>query len=230
MTILLEVLSVAIKKFIIRLAWFNDTDAETVADGGVLTNGTDVEYFNILNGFWKQIKLQTTANSAQLISITENAGANYAAQRIAPANIQNYLQKLVFNAPILLRNRTNTVIACTQSFYDAYAMSLQGQALETMYANMVNGLKTLTYNGIPLIAMPIWDEIIQSYENTGVKLNYPNRALYMHKDFFAVGMDGTRSFDNIETWYNKDSRKVKTEVMGKTDALILNPALFAAAF
>lgn len=229
MAIIYEVLTKAIKKFIIRLFWFNDQNVATVADGGYLTNGTDIEYFNILNGFWKQIQEQVTANAAQLVTITENAGANYAAQVIAPANIQNYLQKLVFGAPILLRNMEGAVIACTQSFYDAYAMSLQGVQLETMFANLMDGQRTLTYNGIPLVPMPIWDEIIRSYENDGTKLYMPNRAVYMHKDFFAAGVDGDDSFEKLETWYNKDERTVKTEAMGKADAVISNPALFAVA-
>jgi len=230
MTILLEVLSESIRKFIIRLFWFNDEDADNVTDGGFITDGIDVGYFDILNGFWKQIFLQTTANPKQLVSISENAGTSYAAQELSSTNIKSYLQQLVFKAPILLRNRANTVIACTQSFYDAYNLSLQGTALETMYANLVNGQKTLTYNGIPLIPVPFWDETIGAFENSGDKLHAPHRAVYLHKDLFAAGVDGDDSFDKLETWYNKDTRKVRTEAMGKADAKILNPELFMAAF
>lgn len=231
MAIVTESLSRSMKKFIIRLFWFNDMGAEYVADGGRITQDVGLQYFNILDGFWKQlfVILTNPANSNQRVTIAENAGATYAAQRLSPANVQGYLQKLVFDAPILLQGYEDAFIVCTKSFYNAYAMSLQGKELESMFTNMVNGIKTLTYNGIPLIAMPIWDEIIKLYENTGVKLMDPHRALYVTKDILACGLDGDDSFEKIETWYNKDTRSVKTEAMGKADAKIMRDDLFMLA-
>ena len=71
--------------------------------------------------------------------------------------------------------------------------------------------------------------MIAQFENTGVKLNNPHRALYVTKDILAVGVDGTDSFEKMNIWYNKDTRQVKTELMGKADAKILNPAMFQLA-
>jgi hypothetical protein len=229
MAIVIEKLTQAIKEFIVRLVWFNNKDAKNIADGGTITAGIDISFFNILDGFWKQLQAQLTANPAQRVTIAENAGTTYTAQELNPANMQGYLQKLVYGADIVLRSSPNGFIACTQSFYDAYAMSLQNVQLESMYANLVNGQKTLTFNGIPLYAMPIWDKMIAQFENTGTKLTNPHRALYTTKDALGVSMDGLDSFEKIETWYNKDTRTVKTEAMGKTDAKLLNPAMFQLA-
>jgi len=229
MNIVVEVLSVAMKKFIIRLVWFNDVNAKNVSANGLITNGVDVKYFNLIDGFWKQIMLQITLNTKQRVAITENTGTTYAGQVLVPANIVGYLQKLVFGAPITLRSQSDGIIPCTQTFYDAYAMSLQGFNLESMYANLVNGQRTLTYNGIPLLAMPIWDEMINAYENTGVKLNNPHRAVYTTKRVLGIGVDDESSFGNVDIWYDKDSRKVKMEGMGVADAKLTNPALFQVA-
>lgn len=227
--IVIEVLTIAIKKFIIRLFWFNDEDAENVADGGIITDGTDVDYFNILNGLWKQLLAQLTINPKQRVAIAENAGANYAAQELDPANVKGYLQKLRFNAPIVLRGKQTAFIVCTQSVYDAWDMYLQGKELESTYVNLVNGQKVLAFNGIPMIPMPIWDEIIALYEDNGTKLNNPHRALYVTKEILAVGVDGETSFDSMRTWYEKKERAVYTELMGKADAKVLNPAMFQLA-
>ena len=227
--IIVQVLSVAIKKFIIRLVWFSDEDAENVSDGGVITDGVDVDYFNILNGLWKQLLIQVTANPAQRIVVDENAGTTYATQELLPAKAATYLQRLKYKAPILLRNNTNAIVPLTQSFYDAWEMYLQGKELESTYVNLVDGRRVLKAYGMTLIPMPIWDEMIAQFENTGTKLNNPHRALYVTKSILAVGVDGEDSFEKMETWYNRDTRKVKTELMGKADTKLLNPAMFQIA-
>jgi hypothetical protein len=46
---------------------------------------------------------------------------------------------------------------------------------------------------------------------------------------WTVGVDGEDSFDNMNVWYNRDTREVKTELMGKADAKLLDPSLFQLA-
>lgn len=229
MTIVVNVLSIAIKKFIFRLVWFNDVNAENVADGGIITDGVDVSYFNILDGLWKQLLAQTTVNAAQRVTITENAAATYALQALDPDAAVSYLESLKFKANVILRAKSGIFIACTQSVHDAYEKYLQGKGIESTYSNLVNGLPVLKYNGIPLIPVPMWDEMIAAYQNTGTKLINPHRALLVHKDYLAVGVDGNDSFDKMNIWYEKKERKVYTELMGKADAKLLNPAMFMLA-
>lgn len=226
MAIILEALAVSIKEFIIRLVWFNDTAADVIANGGTLTAGTDKTFFNLIDGLWKQIMTQVTAAPSQKVTITENAGNTYLLQAIVPANVQGYLQSIVFGADMNLRGMQNGFILCTQSVYDAYAKSLQGVGLESLYTNLVTGFKTLSYNGIPLIPMPIWDLLIKAYYNTGTKTLNPHRILYTSKDLLAVGFDSSKSFGDLDVWYDKDTRLVKIEAQGKADAKLLNPALF----
>jgi hypothetical protein len=237
MSIVVEVLSRAIREFIVRLAWFNDLDAEnyipangqTPAGGGAITPGVDTGYFNILDGLWKQLLIQVAANPAQRVVIAENAGSTYASQELSPDNVKTYLQQLKFKAPITLRSKSDAFIACTQSVYDAWDMHLQGKALESTYTNLVNGQKTLAFNGIPMIPMPVWDKIIGTCEDTGTKLNSPHRALFATKDILAVGVDGEDSFEKMNIWYEKKDRKNYIELMGKADAKLLNPAQFQLA-
>lgn len=230
MNIVVIVLANSLKEFLIRLVWFNDVDADNVANGGLITNGVDVKYFNIIDGLWKQIIIQYTANPAQRITIAENAGATYLAQRLDPTKVRDeYLPNLVYEANMILRAQANGSIFCTQSFYDGYSKSLKGINLESMMVNLIDGRKTLTYDGKPLVAVPVWDKIILAYENNGVKLNNPHRAIYTTKEVLAVGCDDPSSFTDIDVWYNKDERKVKMEGMGKADAKLANPALFTIA-
>lgn len=229
MNIVVEVLVNSIKEFVIRLVWFSDVDADNVADGGQITNGVDVKYFNILNGFFKQFETLITGDAARRVTITENAGANYAAQALLPANVQSYLKNMIYKADLRLRNNKNAILLCTQTVYDAYEQSLElqdGRVLESMYVNLVDGMKGLKIKGRVLVPMPIWDKIIASYYNTGTKWINPHRVVFSTKDVLAVGVDSESSFGDMDIWYNKDERKVKVESMGKADAKILNPKYF----
>lgn len=227
--IILQVLTVSIKKFIIRLVWFNDEDAANVTDGGIITDGVDVDYFNILNGLWKQLITQVTANPSQRVVVTENAGASYTAQDLTPAKAAEYLGKLKYAAPITMRNKENTFVLCTQSFYDAWEIFNTGKELESLYGKLVDGTPTMKAYGMTLVPIPVWDEMISQFEDNGTKLNNPHRALYISKNNIAVGVDGTDSFDNMNIWYEKKERKVYTELMGKADAKIMNPTQFSLA-
>ncbi|OJV40833.1 MAG: hypothetical protein BGO29_14795 [Bacteroidales bacterium 36-12] len=202
----------------------------TVYSGGDITPGAAVKYFNIINGFFKQMEIQITGNAEQHVAIAENAGATYVAQRLTPANVRDvYLPGLIYDANMILRGMDNGVILCTQSFYDGYSKSLKGISLSELYVNLTEGIKVLTYDGIPLVPMKIWDKIIKTYYNNGARLLNPHRAVYVTKDILAVGVDSESSFGDLDIWYNKDSRKVKMESMGKADAKLLNPELFQIA-
>ena len=222
--IVVQVLSVAIKKFIVRLAWFSDTDAKNVSANGVIT-----KYFSIIDGFWKQIIAQTTVNAAQRVAIAENTGATYAQQELSPTSVANYLKALKYKASMVLRSMTDAIVPCTQSVYDAWEQYNQGKEIESLYTKLIDGTETLKAYGMTLMPQPIWDEMIAKYENTGTKLNNPHRAVLTTKDNLNIGVDKESSFEDMRIWYNPDSRKVKTEMMGKADAKLYNPELLQVA-
>ncbi|MCE9334101.1 hypothetical protein K0H02_05615 [Bacteroides fragilis] len=229
MTILMEVLTNSMNEFMYRFIWFSDVDAANIADGGEITDGVAVKYFNLLDGLFKQMDVQIGVNPKQHVPIAENAGADYDAQIVAADKAVGYLRKAYRAAPIALRNLRNKFYLVTQGIYDAYVESLQSACcLETTYQNLVNGMTTVSFNGIPLIAMTIWDEIIASYCNDEAKNRYinPNRIVLTAPEVLAVGVDDPNAFDSVKSWYNPDERKVKIEAMGKGDVKLANPALF----
>ena len=233
--IVVDALHRSIEKFLWRFIWFNDTSAATVANGGVITNGTDVGYFNLINGFWKQIFTQVTSAPAQKLTIAANAKASKALQDsdLTPSDVKSLLQEMTFKAPIVLRQQTDKAIYVTQSIYDAYQKSLsdvQVAALESREENFINGMPALKVNGWDVIAMPMWDEIIRAYEDNGTTYNKPHRALATTKKILGVGFDKVGDFDKLDIWYNRDTRKVKIEGMGNGDAKLLDPTLFIVAY
>lgn len=53
-------LSLAIRKMLMRFAWFGDKAADTVTNGGVLLDTVDKGYFTLIDGFWKRLFTLTT--------------------------------------------------------------------------------------------------------------------------------------------------------------------------
>lgn len=227
MAILLEVLLSSMNEFVYRLIWFEDKDAKNVADGGTVTDGVDTDYFTIIDGLFKQMRMQSADNPKQRVTIAENAGATYDAQSVTSDAAVSYIKTMYRQAPIQLRNLKDKFFLTTQGIWDAYAESLQSaRYLETTYLNLVNGMQTVSYNGVPIIAMPIWDEIITSYFDNGTKFDNPNRIVLSAKSVLAFGVDDPNAFENVESWYEKKDRKVYLQSMGKADAKLANPALF----
>lgn len=228
MNIVLEVLNKSIREFWYRMFWFGDTEAKHVEDSGIITNGLDLEYFTILDGFWKQIFEQVAENPAQRAAvISENAGSSYAFQNLDPENVQKYLADVVFKAPLSLRNMEDRFILVTQSVYDAYEQSLMNACcLESSRMALINGIEALKYKGIPVVAMPIWDKLILSSEDTGTKLNNPHRILFTAKSVLGIGVDTYDRMGNLRIWYDPKDKMVYINGMGRADAKLLNPVLF----
>lgn len=229
MAIVVETLSESIRDFFHRIIWFGDEAAKNVSASGQIKNGVDPKYFNLLNGFFKQMETQITANPKQHVTITENAAATTKEQELPKTKVQEYLEAMIYNAPLQLRNRSEKFILCTQSFYDAYEKSISGGVIESMYRNLIDGVRTLTYHGIPVIAMPFWDDIIASYYGDGKKLVNPHRAVFASKDFLAVGVDSENAMEEVDVWYEKKDDKVYSRGRGKVDAKYSHPGMFVLA-
>lgn len=227
MNVYLEVLGKAFMDFWYRLYWFNDT-AAAEAPAGVITPGTDLRYMKIIDGLWKQIMTQTTVNPAQrAATITENTGATYVDQKLDKTNVIGYLSSLVYDAPLLLRQDANNFILVTQTVYDAYEQALTDACcLESARLALLNGMSALTFKGIPVIPVPIWDKLINLFENDGTKWNNPHRMLYTNKRVLGIGTDDYGKHGELRVWYEKKDRTVYTESLGRADAKLTNPAYF----
>lgn len=229
MAIVLEVLDNSISKFWWRMFWFGDLDAQNVSDGGIITDGVDVGFYTILDGFWKQITAQAAANPSQYaVTISENEGATYADQELDSSKVQEYLTKVVFGAPLKLRNLSDKFILVTQTVYDAYEQSLMDACcLESSRTALINGVEALKFKGIPVVALPIWDELILAGEDTGTKLNNPHRILFTAKSVLGIGVDSIAKMGNLNIWYEQKDKKVYIDGMGRADAKLTAPALFS---
>lgn len=224
--IFLYALTLSVKKMIVRFAWFNDTEAEHFADGGVITDTIPIEYFHVNEGLWKRIFTAIPEGDARHVEIVENAGATYDEQEMTPENVVAMFRSMIKKAGRQLKASPNRRILVTQSIAEAYREYLEDPCcLESSREAMINGTSNLRFRGYPIIEYQDWDLGIEEYHNDVTNTRYfrPNRAILSVPTAMAVGVDAWSSFNIKRIWYEKKDRQVYTEMMGMVDTQILAP-------
>ncbi len=228
-------LELAIYKMLMRLAWFGDTAADTVANGGVLTNGTDAEYFTITDGFWKRLFAIVAADGARRTTIAANAQTTFATQKSALLQsgvATDIIDRLIMDASTDLRQGANQVIYVTQSLKDALSRDIikNNVGSELQWKAIFSGITESEYQGIRLVALPMWDSIIQSYESTGNAWNKPHRALYTTTDNLLVGVDGYTDFAELDVFFDQKSELNLLKSKGMLGTLIAQDNMVQVAY
>ena len=226
-------LELALMKMYVRIAFFGDKDAESVTDGGVIKDASYVPYFTLIDGIWKQLFTIATADASKRVAISANTQTTKAAQ-MAGINTEavNVLNSMINSASPALRQNDNQVIYVTQSFADG----LEAQLLASYYGSELHwesifgGIREARYRGIRLRVVPLWDEIIQSYEGTTTAFNLPHSAIYTTEANLALGVNGTDEFAELDIFFNRDERKNKIYATDKMGALVLDDNMVVVAY
>lgn len=231
--ILEPALEVAVQKMIWRIGWFNDKSAAHVGDGGVITDGVDLELMNVEDGLFKRIFTQVAANGAQRTEIAANAQASAAAQKsalwakgVATGIVDTVLAdadaRIAENGGILMMTR-GMANALANDIKKVYNTQLKW---ETVFS----GFDVTEYDGMQVARIGVWDEMIRTYENDGTKLNLPYRIVYGNPQNFLVGTGGSAIFDKFDIWFERKARTNNIYATGKIGTLIGEETLFQAAY
>lgn len=236
--ILYPALEKAVRRMFWRLAWFSDKNADVIANGGVLTAGTDPDLFKVCDGLFKRLFAIGTADATRVVTIAANAQTTYAAQKAAilTAGVATGIfDQLKLNAPAQVVSNPNAMILCTRGLADALAYDVKVQYKNIMkWETIFEGFDVAEYDGVKVARISIWDEMINAFENTGTAWNKPYRAVYSDTENLLVGVrtnrrsietpDGTQSipdlFEGFDVWFDRKSRTNNIYASGKIGTLI----------
>ena len=231
--IVLPRLELAIYKMLMRLAFFGDTAAETTANGGVLKVGTDKTYFNLTDGIFKQIFDIVTSDAARRVTIAANAESTIADQMTAiQSQAVGVLNSLINGAAPALRQAEDQVIYLTQSLADAFEAQLltSYSGSDLHWEDLFGGIREGRYRGIKLRVMPVWDEIIQTYEGTAAAYNLPHRAIYTTERNLALGVNGTDEFAGVDVFFDRTTQLNHIIARDKMGTLVVADDLIQVAY
>jgi len=219
----------------LRHAWFGNTAAENIADGGVIKNGVDIEYWNAIDGFWVQFVQIGLATPKHRIVIAKNAAASYALQQfdaddVTAQTVTGIFTRMVFAADMRLRNSADRQIVATQSMVDQYSLERQSIRLDIPYDRVEEGIDTFKIQGVTVIPFGFLDRMITSYEDNGVKYNNPHRAVFTTKGNLQIGVENTRDLTELDPFYDKPSKKYYVDYAFNLDALVARDELAVVAY
>lgn len=230
-------LELAVRKMLMRYAWFGDKTAERISGEGNLLDSVDPAYFTLVDGFWKRLFALSAAVPERRTTCAANAAATFAEQKAAMR--QNYaavdfLDALITDAPTVLRQAEGQVVYITQMLRDALDADLKrnNKGSELQWSALFDGITETSYNGVQLIAVPFLDEIIKGCETVGggKAWNKPYRALYTVKDNLLVGMEGNSEIADIQVWFDRNSQMNRILAKDKIGTLIADDNLVQAGF
>ena len=243
--ILMPFLQKAIYATIFRIVWFGDTSA-SVYDSvtnptGSLAAGQDADFFDMTDGLWAQIFAGVSGGTISKTTITANTAATFALQTsgirtagVAEALIDNAID----DAPAALRSTMveDQVILVSQSLYDAAMRDVKNsnKGSELQFDSWFTGIKATKWDGITMIAMPMWDQIIKTSLNNvtypAAAWDKPFRLVYTTKDNLIIGTRSKDLVEQIKYWFSEDDQDNKILVKDTLGALVANDNLIHVAY
>lgn len=239
MNFLEERMSDALQEEVLRIIWFSDVDAADVnaSPPGVLTAGTDADYFNKIDGLWKQLFAIAAADANRLTSglDTRNGGVSFAAQEFVAADttnrvVTNTLQNMRYGADYRLRGMSNLMYVVTQSVSDQYERELTEANVAFTTERLENGMMSLSSGGITVVSFEFWDRIIRAYESDGTKYNLPHRAVLLVKENTKVGTEDVSNLSEMAAIYDPVTKLNHIDTQYAIDAKIIEDYLVQVAY
>ena len=234
MAVYLELLETQMRRMLWRLAWFGDTTAQNITDGGVITNGEDVTLLTPNDGLWKRLFAIATANASQRTTISANAAASYAAQKsamLAAGYATGIVDTIKLEASTKVNAGGEATLFVNKKFADYLAHDIKVTYKDNLpFERIFDGFYLAYYDGMPVVAIEAWDYLIDKYENTGSKWNLPFRAVLANPSNLLLGVDKDDPISTPDIWFEKKDRMNYVYATGKIDTMIAQPELVHVAY
>ena len=199
---------------------FKKAIAESIRATMWLGDASKSDSYNTFNGFLKQVKALSVANTLKQIT--------YKADEIlAPVKSIEILEELWVNADNKLKdlkNQGKLAFFVTSDIYHLYEKYLDGKGVDAAYSELVNGRVALAYHGIPVVDIHISSYLAGAtqYDQSFVLLT-DRRNLVM-----AVN---TTDFpgNEVRMWYNPDLMENRQRAVFMAGCDILDSNLLSYA-
>lgn len=229
------------KRMIWRFAWFGDTAAKKLSEGGVLSDDENLkkELFTTCDGLFKRIFAQCTAHSNQLTAIEANEKDTFKEQRAAMLEkgvATGLLDMMLMDTDSRITSDSGAVILMTKAMADCLTYDIKKSYNVIMpWSTVFQGIDVAEYNGVKIARVSIWDRMIQAYEHVSGsgkdKPNKPFRMVYANTNTqLQVATESGGLVEDLDIWFDKKERRNYIYATGKIGTMILEDDMFHAAY
>lgn len=210
-----------------RIAWFGDTGIVEGTDNNL--GAGEGAYFDMLDGFWKQI---TDVYASPHVAIAKNAEVTFDDQAFDSTDTTNQvatgiLDDLFYSLDYGMRsmNKSELVYITTQSLFDQYEKERKhiSHGLDLPYIRMEDGIPSLKNNGIEVTPLNFLDrEIVRSFEDSvgGTYWVLPHRAILTTRENLRLGLEETSNLSQFKPFYNEYHKKYVIDYGFSMDAKV----------
>jgi hypothetical protein len=234
MAVFMELLETQIRRMLWRLIWFGDLNADTIANGGVLTNGTDPTLFTVCDGIWKRLFTIATADASKLTAVSANTGATYAAQKaamLAAGYATGLVDQIFMDAASTVNANGEATLFVNKKFADYLAHDIKVTYKSNLpFDRIFDGFYLAYYDGHPIVAIEAWDYMIDTYENTATAWNKPFRAVLANPRNLLVGVDKENPVNDVDIIFDRVNRMNHIYATGKIDTLVASADFVHVAY
>lgn len=232
--ILMPLLEKALEDMYWRMAWFSDTAADHITDGGNITNTADLTLLTMCDGLWKRLFAIATANTAQRTTIAANSQSTIALQTsaIKTAGVAlGIVDDLVSYADSRIAEASDSRIMLTRSLYQAFRKDYANKYHETIpFMEVADGVKIPTYDGVPILEVKEWDINISKFENSGTALNNPHRGVFVSPKNLFVGTEAKNTLADVTATFDDVTRNNYFYAASNLGTLVGEDALVQVAY
>lgn len=225
-----------------RKVWFNDKDANIIANNGVFNNVNALPYFKSFNGLFKQIMTHNTATDAHgnlinaddpitIVPIADNLKGTYSEQGLDADSAIKIFEQMLTEADERLIAADDAFILATRSLAENYRATLRNKNLGAGFLEVVEeGRPKLYFDGIEIKVRYDWDRYIKTYQNNNTKWNLPHRAVFTTKSNIPVGTLNEQDLAKLDVFYDRKSKTNNIDAAYTIDAKLLEGYLTVAAY
>jgi len=166
-------------------------------------DSSDADY-NQFDGLWtRNIDSSGAANYC-----VRRAGSALGTAALSSGNALTYLEQAYDQSNILLKNSMDKKFFVTRSIWDNYYNSLigNGDVTEQAFSNLQKGVSNLTYKGIPVIAVDLWDSFLAETDNP-LNASVRHLVLLTTKSNHILGVENGADLNTIDSWFEKKDQK-----------------------
>jgi len=233
-----ERVSQSMEDAVLRNSWFSDTAAANFnsSPAGVIKNGTDLDYFNSIDGFWKQIFVIVTARPDAKTTIANNSAGTYALQKFDATDTTNqvatgYFQAMIDGADERLADSSEGIIIATRSLVQQYKRERrQFSNIDEAYKRTETGWEYIEIDGKQVYPFSFMDRTIKAYFDNGTKYYLPHRAVYTTKANLQIGTEEESDLSTLDTFYDKKSKNYYVDYGFNLDAKIIEDYKIQTAY